>query len=41
MQQEYASTLKQYEDATKAVDAAYAAYEPAWNQYKQAAERCV
>lgn len=38
MQQEYASTLKQYEDATKAVDAAYAAYEPAWNQYKQAAE---
>ena len=26
MQQEYASTLKQYEDATKAVDAAYAAY---------------
>ena len=27
MQQEYASTLKQYEDATKAVDAAYAAYE--------------
>ena len=38
MQQEYASTLKQYEDATKAVDAAYAAYEPAWNRYKQAAE---
>lgn len=38
MQQEYASTLKQYEDATKAVDTAYAAYEPAWNQYKQAAE---
>lgn len=38
MQQEYASTLKRYEDATKAVDAAYAAYEPAWNQYKQAAE---
>jgi hypothetical protein len=38
MQQEYASTLKQYEDATKAVDAAYAAYEPAWNRYKQAEE---
>lgn len=38
VQQEYADTLKRYREAEEKAQAAYAAYEPLWNRYKQASE---